>query len=85
MDISTIVAVLGPVIALLVQFLKKISFVANYPKVFAGVLGLVAVGITYFVKGDLGTGLAQLVQVAIDAFLATGSAVLSYEALKQQV
>jgi hypothetical protein len=55
----------GPIITLLVALLKRIPWVAQYPKVVAAILSsLLAVGGTFFQLGDV----SQLVQCTLSTF-----------------
>lgn len=83
MDSTTLLAVLGPVIALGVQFLKdKVTIVGQYPKVAGAILALGISLTSVFLTGDLSLTITGLLQVALNAFVGTGTAVLSYEAVK---
>lgn len=84
MDLNQIFVVLGPVVAILVQFAKKIPVVASYPKLFAGAFSLAIAASAYFLHGDLGTGVTSLLQVVVDALTATSTAVLTYEAVRNR-
>lgn len=75
----------APLIAGVVQLLKRLGWVDAYPKVTALVLGL-AVSIAWAVKmGDYteeGITQAVVAGVALGGLVATSGAVLTYEALK---
>lgn len=82
---AEILALAGPVIALIVQFLKKVKFVADNPKWIALGLSLVASTLITFLGGSSAASVAaQVVQLIIAALTGTATAVTSFEIAKNR-
>lgn len=83
MDTTTLLAVLGPVVALAVSFLKKVPFVATNPKLVAAGISLVVAAIGTFAAGvPAGAFASALLNIALSALVGTASAVTTYEVAK---
>lgn len=81
MDASLICMMAGPVIAGAVSAVKRIPFVAKYPKTISFIISTIGGAVTAFTGGAAGVGVMELAQCILIPF---AGAVATYESVIKQ-